>query len=193
MVRTLFIIPKMYSQKQIKLIAKDLPPDFNENHKEFWNYVKERTSMLIGRINRIYFDSLTESGDEGLKIVIQDDDDAGEIVKLLMKSGAILHCTEDKLLVGETESWLSMIETMNNETTVDMLQKNMKERNEYVYNLIDSTLKEGEMAILFISPERKIDLSEDIKVVRICRFEPSDYLKSYLVQIDIRERKKNLK
>ncbi|MCP8312089.1 MAG: hypothetical protein L6N95_03040 [Candidatus Methylarchaceae archaeon HK01B] len=186
MARTLFVVPKMYTQKQFRLIAKDLPPDFEERHAEFWSYVKERTFKLTGRINRIYFDSLTEFGEEGLKDIMSEDEDAGEIVKSLMQSGTILHSTEDKVLVGETKSWLSMMETMNDETIVDMLHKNMKERDEFVCHSIDSTLKKGEMAILFLSPERKVGLSEDIKVVRVCRFEPLDYLKSYLVQINIR-------
>ncbi|MCP8305483.1 MAG: hypothetical protein H3Z50_08490 [archaeon] len=59
---------------------------------------------------------------------MSEDEDAGEIVKSLMQSGAILHSTEDKVLVGETESWLSMMETMNDETIVDMLHENMRER-----------------------------------------------------------------
>ena len=189
MARTLFVVPKMYTHEQIRLLTKDLPPDFDEKYNEFWNYVKERTIMLTGKIHGIYFDSLYESGEKGLKNIMLEDKDAGKIVESLMQSGATLYSTEDKILVEETKSWLDMMGMIDDETIIDMIQKNMKERDEYIYNMIGSTLKEDEMGIIFISPERKINLSEDMRIIRICRFEPSDYLKSYLVQIGIKDEK----
>ena len=70
---------------------------------------------------------------------------------------------------------------------MEMYNECIKERCRYITNVIDQTLKEGEVGVIFINPTFKLNLPEDIKVIRMYRFDPSDYLNVWVQKLKLRK------
>ncbi|MFH1327360.1 MAG: hypothetical protein ABIH76_00685 [Candidatus Bathyarchaeota archaeon] len=173
--RMLVYVPRMYSREEFQRLANMVPSDFDEKEEEFWKYVEEQLRTLSGRIRRVYRDGLSHGGEEGFKHLNPENPDYA-LIRWLVENGAELHPTEDPLMVAETESWIEMLKTQPNPTLLELHQESIKERDGYIVNTINQTLKEDEIGVILIEPAHKLSLPEDIKVIKMCRFEPEDYL-----------------
>ncbi len=183
MTRTLFYVPRMYTQGEFRALTGYLPEDFNQETREFWKYVEEKLLMFAGRIQRIYRDGTFKSGKDGLADLASVDSDSSSLAKKLVERGATFEATEDRIQIAESESWLAMLNSPDsNQMTLELYQQTIEERDNYVACRIDETLKADETGVLFFNPGRRIKLSEDIKVITVSRFNPLDYLKSWQVK-----------
>ena len=182
----------MFTKEELESIDSNLPEDFQSRSKEFWDYVAEKIKRPRV-INRIYFDSLTSEKD-ALGYVEKNNAECGLLIEALISDGATLYPTEDRLLVEETASWAAMMENGKREdpTMVELLTQSISDRNRFLSNVVNETLKENETGLLFVRPGRDIvnSLPPDIKVIKIQPFEPSDYLNSWLVSKNLRSKKK---
>jgi hypothetical protein len=68
----------------------------------------------------------------------------------------------------------------------ELFQENLDERIGYISDRIEQTLKGNEVGVLFLEPNLRVELSKDIKIIRMWRFDPSDYLKSWQVQLRLK-------
>ncbi|MFQ6050072.1 MAG: hypothetical protein ACE5K4_00085 [Candidatus Hydrothermarchaeota archaeon] len=184
--RTLIYIPRMYSRNEFERLASKVPEDFEERSNEYWDYVEEKLGplMKLRRIHKVYHESLCESGDEGLKTLSSFDKRNYSIVKKLIESGAELQTTEDRLLIAETKEWFE--QSKSNPLLLELYEESMRERSEHIARIIDQTLKDGETGAIFVDSELKINLPGDIRVIRMCRFDPSDYLNVWLRTLELR-------
>ena len=183
MAKTLFLVPRMYTETEFKNLSASLPDDFKQKTEEFWVYVNERLTMFSGKINKIYRDSVCKAGEEALSQLHLMDGENYKIVKVLVENGANFIATEDPLLVGESESWAKMLKSQQSNTVVyELFQQNLEDRIRYISKRIDETLEDNEIGVLFIEPDLRVELDKDTKIIRMCRFDPSDYLKSWQIQ-----------
>lgn len=183
MTRTLFYVPRMYTEVEFRTLTGCLPKDLKQETREFWKYVEEKLLMFAGRIQRIYRDGNFKSGEDGLAHLASIDWDNYSLAKKLVEKGATFEATEDRIQVAESESWLVMLNSPDsNPITFELYQQTIKERNNYVACKISETLKTDEIGVLFFDPSRHIKASDDIKVITVYRFNPLDYLKSWQVK-----------
>jgi hypothetical protein len=184
MSRMLLLVPRMYTEKEFKRLAPALPEDFGPKTLEFWSYVEEKLQVFVGKIQRVYRDEVCQGGKEGLAHLSSIDRENFPIVRKLVENGAVLEATEDSLLVAESKSWLDMA-TQNPVDTMplELYQETVRERDDYVTKRIDETLLDEETSILFLKPGREINLNERVKIIKVCRFDPADYLRSWQVQL----------
>ena len=191
--RILFIVPKMFTREELASLNNDIPEDFQAKSKEFWDYISVRLRKPRV-IQRIYYDSLTKEGEEAIKFINESNANCGRLVGELVSEGATVYSSEDRLLVEETASWTSMLEKEEKEdpTIMDFLSQNMSDRNKFLGNVIDKTLKEDENGVLFVRPGRDMSgyLTSDIKSIKVQPFEPSDYLDSWLVTLKLKSKPK---
>ena len=196
--RILFAIPKMYSREELTRINPNIPEDYEKKSQEFWDYVTERLKSPRV-VNRIYYDSLTKGGEqmeEAIRFIREDNTKCSTLVEQLVSGGAVLHVSEDQLLIEETAAWFKMLEDMNKETAepdqtiLELLSQSMSDRNKFLAKVIEETLKENETGALFLSSGRDIGkyVSSEIKVIKLQPFEPSDYLNSWLVSLNLRSK-----
>jgi hypothetical protein len=182
--RMLLYVPRMFTEKEFKELAATLPADFKSQTSEFWSYVEEKLHVFSGKIHRVYRDGIFQIGEEALTYLYSIDPENHLIVEKLIKEGAVFEATEDSLLLGELESWLEMAE---NEPTssiyLEFSQKAVLERDAFVSNRIGKTLLDGELGILFMNPNRRISFDEQAKIIKVCRFDPADYLRSWQIQL----------
>jgi hypothetical protein len=107
-----------------------------------------------------------------------------QIVRKLIEGGSSFEATEDPTLLAESLSWLEMVEREPFDTiALELYQETLKERDRYISSRIDETLKDDELGVLFIEPNREVKLNGPVRIISVCRFDPSDYLRSWQVQL----------
>lgn len=182
MSRMLLLVPRMYTEEEFKTLAIALPEDFGPRTLEFWSYVEEKLQGFVGKIQRIYRDEVCQGGKEGVAYLSSVDRENSLIVKKLVEKGAVFEATEDAMLVAESKSWLEMVrQNPLDPMPLELYEETVRERDDYVARKIDQTLRVEETGILFLKPGRKIDLNDSFKVIKVCRFDPADYLRSWQV------------
>jgi hypothetical protein len=174
----------MYSEDEFKSFVSILPEDFKTRTLEFWSYVEEKLQGFIGKIQRVYRDDVCEDGEEALAYLSSVDHENSLIVNKLVEKGAVFEATEDVALLGESKSWLEMAKDNPLDTIrLEMYEETLRERDGYIARQIDETLGDGETGVLFMKPDREISVKESVKVIKVCRFDPGDYLRSWQVQM----------
>jgi len=178
--RMLLYVPRMYTESEFKKLTLTLPEDFQQKTDEFWSYVKEKLVIFDGKVQRVYRDKIDKSGTEALNCLSMLDRENYVIAKGLVEKGADFEATEDSMLTAESESWLEMLNSKAaNSIVLENYRETIRERDKHVSSRINETLKDNEVGVLFMEPNRKITVDADIKVIRVCRFDPSDYLRSW--------------
>ena len=180
MVRTLVFIPTMYSRDELKRVLGSVPDDFEETSVEFWSYVEEKLTPFINKVTVVYTEKPLEKERSG----------RGEpLLNKLIKTRAEFHYIEDSLLASEAEAWQELMKNHQNQAVIELYKDSMKERNEYARSVIERTLENGKLGLLLANPERKLPLAEDVKVIKMCPFDPVDYLNRQVSKLKIKERK----
>ena len=191
--RMLLVVPRMYTEEEFKRLVPALPEDFGLKTLEFWSYVEEKLQVFVGKVQRIYRDEVCQSGERGLAYLSSADSENFLIVRKLVENGAVFEATEDSLLVAESKSWLDMVKQNPVDTMpLELYQETVRERDGYVTRRIDETLLDEETGVLFLKPGREINLNERVKIIKVCRFDPADYLRSWQIQLQAQAFQLNL-
>ncbi|MGQ9551508.1 MAG: hypothetical protein ACUVUE_03680 [Candidatus Bathycorpusculaceae bacterium] len=178
--RMLLYVPRMYTESEFRKLALTIPEDFQQKTDEFWSYVKEKLAIFEDKIQRIYRDEIDKSGEAALNHLSVLDGENYMIVKRLVEKGAYFEATEDSMLMAESESWLEMLNSQAaNSIVLENYEETLRERDRHVSRRIDETLKDNEVGVLFMDPDRNITVDADIKVIKVFRFDPTDYLRSW--------------
>lgn len=186
MSRMLLLVPRMYTESEVKRLVSVVPEDFGQKTQEFWSYVEDKLKVFAGKIQRVYRDEICQGGEEGLAILSSVQHKNFLIVKKLVENGAVFESTEDSLLVAESESWRDM--TKQNPldiVSLEMFQNSVRERDNYVSRRINENLLDDETGVLFVGPTRTVNVDERTKIIKVCRFDPADYLRSWQVQLNL--------
>ena len=190
MPRTLMIVPRMYAKNGFEVAASYVPDDYDAKSEEFWNYVTGKLSVFKGRIKKLFRESLPTDAREDLLALSKNDERSHSFLVSLLEDGAELEPTEDPMLMAETESWVSMMRGSRNETMLELYGESLAERNRYVAKRIGESLREGEVGLLLIDSRRRLELSQDIRIIRVCPFDPADYLTTSIVKAKLRSKEK---
>ncbi len=185
--RTLIYVPRMYRKDEFEKLTSEIPEDFDVRSEEFWNYVESKLKPFVGHIHKVYYESLYKGGEEGMKILNSFNNRDYSIIKELVEKGAKLQETEDRLLVLETQAWLEQARSKSDIIIKEMYDKCIGDRSKHISNVIDQTLKDNEIGIIFIESGYKLNLPEDIRVIKMCPFEPSDYLNIQIQKLKLRK------
>jgi hypothetical protein len=59
-------------------------------------------------------------------------------------------------------------------------------------NRIGESLLEGEVGLLLIDSRRRVEPAQDIRVIRVCPFDPADFLASTIIKAKLRTGKPNV-
>jgi len=183
MSRMLLLVPRMYTEAEFMRLVGTLPGDFESKTLEFWDYVNDKLQVFTNRVKRVYRDEVYQFGEEALAYLSSIDRSNYLVVKKLVESGAVFESTEDSMLVSESKAWLEMVESQPlNAVASEFYQETVRERDGYVSKRIGETLADDEVGVLFIEPSRRITLDERFKIIKVCRFDPADYLRSWQIQ-----------
>jgi hypothetical protein len=187
--KTVFIVPLMFTRDDLSKINTKLPEDYEAKSEEFWNYVEDKLKTPVS-IQKLYFDSVTKTNlQQATEFIKKTNERASSILEKFRASGAEDQVTEDLILMQETASWARMLNDDSSEATQELLTQSIADREKFVAKSIVESLNEGEMALLFLTPGRRTSdyLSSEIRVIKIQPFDPSDYLNSWIVSLQLKK------
>ncbi len=182
----------MFTRDDLSKINPEIPEDYESKSEEFWNYVNDKLKIPL-MIQKIYCDSVTKAKLEtALEFIKKSNEKAYSIIERFMKEGAKLQVTEDPILLEESASWARMLsQDSSSPATQELFTQSIADREKFVVKSIGESLNEGEMALLFLSPGRRTGdyFPSGIRVIKIQPFDPTDYLNSWIVSLQMKEEK----
>jgi hypothetical protein len=167
-IRKLYVIPLFFA-------GSGAPQDYVKKLENYWREVNEQIAnqeAKVGKINRIYHESIPFSGEEGLKIVEKISSLSHLIIKDKCDCGAVFEATEQADLADECMDWercllLGFFSPRVAETVAELYRQSAIKRFEYISQQIDKTLRKDEVAILFIREGHMVQFAKDIEVFNV--------------------------
>jgi len=166
--RKLLIVPLLYSYK-------DVPPDYTEIYELYWKQVAEHVVNLeakISTINRVYHESITIGGENGLKIMEKLNSKSYQIANQKCQDGAEFEPIEERELAEECMDWercllIGFLSDAAARKVSEFYVESSKKRYEHISKRIDETLKANEIAILFIREGHMLQFPKDIEIFSV--------------------------
>ena len=151
------------------------PTDYKEKLERYWREVNEQIAnqeAKVGKIKRIYHESMSIGGEEGLKIIAEINALSHLIVKDKFDCGAVFEATELAELADECMDWercllMGLFSQKAIKTIAELYQQCSLKRFEYIGKRIDETLQKGEAAVLFIREGHMVQFAKDIEVFSV--------------------------
>ena len=167
--KTIILVPMMYSENEIREILNEIPQDFEKESNEFWNYIGDKLRQLGTSVNEVYLvlgEEVTDSKAKG-------------IINALQGKGAELHKIEDKTLVGEARAW-HLTPQSSGGFQEEFLEDINSEISDTLRPMLDSYLEDKEVGVVFFEPTCNLSIQTDVRVIRMAPFDPKDYLTRHL-------------
>ena len=166
--KKIYLIPLIFA-------GEGVPSEYKEKCSRYWQQVEEQLTNLeakIGKVKRIYHESITACGDEGMKVIEQSGFSSYQIVKSRCENGATLEAIEEAQLLGEVTDWqrcllLGFISEKAASTVSQFYLEALKKRYEFMANKIDETLKDSEAGLLFIGEGSSLQYPDEVEVFSI--------------------------
>jgi len=166
--KKLYLVPLVYS-------GEEAPDEYKEKCSRYWQQVAEQLTNLaskIGRINRVYHESIFQSGEDGMKAMERLNPSSYQIAKTQCDNGAIFEIMEEKELFEEVMDWQRclMLGFMGDRVASKVSEfyvEAAKKRNEFMAKKISETLKDNEAGLLFIREEHSVQFPSDIEVFSV--------------------------
>ena len=166
--RKLYLVPLIFS-------GEGAPPEYVERFNLYWEQVSQHVANLelkIGKVSHVYHESITQAGEDGLKVIEKLNSSCCQIVKDKCQSGAVLESTEDKELSEESIDWercllMGFISQKVAKMISEFYLEALRKRYECIAQRIDKTLKANEVGMLFIREGHVVQFSQDIEVFSV--------------------------
>ena len=166
--KKLYLVPLIFS-------GEDTPPEYKERCHRYWQQVAEQLASLeekIGRVNRVYHESISLSGEEGMKLVEKINQSCYQIAKSKCDNEATFEAFEDRELLEEIIDWercllLGFVTVKVASKVSEFYTETSKKRYEFMLSRITETLKDNEAGLLFISEGHRLQFPKDIEVFSI--------------------------
>jgi hypothetical protein len=166
--KKLYLVPLVYS-------GEEAPDEYKERCSRYWQQVTEQLTNLaskIGRVNRVYHESIFQFGEDGLKAMERLNPGSCQIAKAQCDNGAILETIEERELFEEFMDWhrCLMLGFMSDRVASKVSEfyvEATKRRNEFIAKKISETLKDDEAGLLFIREEHTVQFPSDVEVFSV--------------------------
>jgi len=166
--KKLFLVPLLFSWQ-------DSPPDYTERFGLYWQQVREHVANLesrIGAVKIIYHESLSEGGEDGLKVLERLNPSSYQLVREKCLMGAQLEAIEDKELVEEAMDWerhmiVGFISEKVARTVSQSFADASKRRYDYIASRIKETIKDDDVGMLVIREGHTVQFPPEIEVFMV--------------------------
>lgn len=166
--KKLYLVPLIYS-------GEETLDEYKEKRSRYWQQVTEQLANLaskIGQVNRIYHESIFQSGEDGMKTMERLNPSSYQLAKTQCDNGAILEVVEERELFEEAMDWqrcllLGFISDKVANKVTGFYAEATKRRNEFMATKISETLKDNEAGLLFIREGHSVQFPNDIEVFSI--------------------------
>jgi len=189
--RKLYLVPLLYSWE-------GAPAEYVEKFNLYWQQVEEHIANLeskIGEVKKIYHETITVAGEKGLKVLERLSPSSCQIARDRCQNGAQVEMVEDAELVEESMDWerhllMGFISRKVANMVSDFFTEATRKRYEHIAKRIDETLKDNEVAMLFIREGHGVQFPPDIEVFSVAP--PAlDEIHRWLRDYSLREKKED--
>ena len=166
--KKLYLVPLIYS-------GENTVDEYKEKCSRYWHQVTEQLTNLaskIGRVNRVYHESIYQSGEDGMRTLERLNPSSYQIAKIQCVNGAIFEAVEEEELFEEVMDWQRclmlgfMSDKVANKVSEFYIEATNK-RNEFMAKKISETLKDDEAGLLFIREGHSVQFPSDIEVFSV--------------------------
>jgi hypothetical protein len=170
----------LLSKNSVSAIGREIWDEHQHVVSLFWNSIASFFSSEAGMVTKIYQDGMITAGENGLKIINEGVNQGSvnyRIIAGLIQKGAVLIKTEDIALVQREYDFIKKITSAksNRERETAAMRyklaerKLLAERDSYIAGVIDSTLIERDMGVLFIGAYHEVllKLPADIQITQV--------------------------
>jgi hypothetical protein len=166
----------MFTKEEFEEFVGVVPKDFEKITEEFWEYITERLQTLRHRISWVFTDNeeKQKSSRKGYE---------AHLTNGLVNEAAQLQSVKDSNLFVESQAWFEMMQSSPTQVVVELYEETLKEINRYIVDVIEHSLRDGELGVLFIDPSVNLSFPEEMRVIRMFPFDPNDYLNRYRVKL----------
>ncbi len=166
--RKLYVVPLFFA-------GADAPQDYKEKLEKYWREVNEQIAnqeVKVGKVKRIYQESISIGGEEGLKIVEKISSLSYLIAKDKCNCGAVFEGAEQAEMADECMDWercllMGFFSRKVAQMVAEFYWESARKRYEYIGRHIDETLQKGEVAMLFIREGHMVQFAKDIEVFNV--------------------------
>ncbi|HAL49734.1 MAG: hypothetical protein CL694_08265 [Chloroflexi bacterium] len=140
--------------------------------QRYWSEVRDAVGNLertLGQVNHVFHEMLFEEGDAAIPLIETMNPMGCGFIQALASSDANLVATEDGEMVNEHTDWqriLSMGPSSEKVMTMAMegFQSTLQARYSKIAERIQETLGEGEVGVLFVREDHRVQFAADIQV-----------------------------
>jgi len=166
--KKLYLVPLVYS-------GEKAPDEYKEKCNRYWQQVAEQLANLaskIGCVNRVYHESIFQSGEDGMRALQRLDPGGYQIARTQCDNGAVFEAVEDEELFEEVMDWQRclMLGFMSDKVAAKVSEfyvEAAKKRNEFIASKVNETLGGNEAGLLFIREEHSVQFPNDVEVFSI--------------------------
>jgi len=166
--RRLYLVPLVYS-------TDNAPEEYREKCIAYWQQVTEQLANLeskAGKVTRIYHESVSQGGDEGMKAVQELNPSSFSIAEAKCQAGAVMEALEDEQLLHQTMDWgrclmLGFLSETVAKTVSESYFQAASKRNQLLAERISSTLDDDSVGLLFIREGHLVQFPADIDVFSV--------------------------
>ncbi len=151
------------------------PTEYAALCDRYWLQVGEQVVKLaarIGAVRHIYHESVWDAGETGLANLEKMNRYGYDIAQRLCAEGAALEALEDRDLAAELSDWerfvlLGFASSKVADLVGDLYSGALKQRNEHAIDVIQKTLGEDEVGLLFAREGHGLQFPADIEVFSV--------------------------
>ncbi len=166
--KKIYLVPLVY-------FDDEAPDEYREKCERYWRQAAEQLTNLadkIGRVKRVYYESVFQSGEDGMKAIERLNPSAYRIAKAHCENGAVFEAVEERELLEEVADWqrclmLGFASPKVASKVSEFYIQAAKKRNESIAQKIAETLKDDEAGLLFIREEHSVQFPVDIEVFTV--------------------------
>jgi len=166
--KKLYLVPLIYS-------SEDAPPEYKKKISCYWQQVAEQLINLetkIGKVSRVYHESISLPGEDGLKFVEKLNPNSYQIAKNKCDNEAIFEAIEENDLLQEAMDWerclfVGFVSEKVANKVLEFYTNASKKRYEYMTKKINETLEGNEAGLLFIREGHRLQFPTNIEVFSV--------------------------
>lgn len=166
----------MFTRREFMELTSYIPEDFHKMEQQFWEYVTQKLNVIVPRITYVFSSTPISKSEESI------------LIKNLVSKGSLYISSSDDVLYAEVFEWFRMTRTAPNEGVIQLYEDSLHEIQKHMLNLIDNTMQDDELGVLFLSPAIQMTFPEYFRIIRMLPFNPLDYLTRHLTLKKMRMR-----
>ena len=163
--RKLFLVPNLG-------LPSEAPEEGMQLLERYWTEVRDHIGNLersLEKITHVYHETVFGQDEEGMKLLEVLNPRGFSFIQAMCQSSAKLEALEDRALVEESSDWqrclsIGLVSEKVMRIAMEGFQEATRKRFEHMRSRIDETLKEGEVGVLFVREDHRIQFPTDIAV-----------------------------